>query len=104
MVRELYEETQLSATVRELLYVSESYDSITETHFTNCTFSVTAAGEPTISHADAHVVGLKWVPVEALGGHITAAVVREPLIAFLCGKPSRYFGYASAGISIDFAD
>lgn len=104
VVRELYEETQLSVAVDELLYVSESYDPITETHFTNHTFSVTAAGEPAIPPTDAHVVAFKWVPPQDLAGHIRVAVVREPLLAFFSGKRSRYFGYASAGISIEFAD
>ncbi len=104
VVRELYEETRLSATVNDLLYVSESYDLAKQTHVTNCTFSASATGEPAISHHDAHIVGFQWAAAEALAQHITVAVVREPLIAFLSGKPSRYFGYANAGISIEFAD
>lgn len=104
VVRELHEETRLPATVHELLYVSESYDLATQTHFVNCTFSATAVGEPAIPPHDAHIVDFKWVETKALVHHITVAVVREPLLSFLSGKPSRYFGYANAGISIEFAD
>ncbi len=103
-MRELYEETQLCATIEDLLYVSESYDRQTDTHFTNHTFSARASGEALISNTDAHVVALKWVPREALAAQISVAVVRDPLMAFLSGNTSRYFGYANAGISIEFAD
>jgi len=104
VVREIKEETQLSAVVDKLLYVSESYDPSTETHFTNCTFSVSAHGEPVLPPDDAHIVDFKWVAREALAAAITVAVVREPLLAFLCGEKFKYFGYANAGISIDFGD
>ena len=102
-VRELREETGLHGEVRELCYVSESYDG--QTHFTNFTFAVDAQGEPqTVQSAGDHVVESGWVPINALAARIAVAVVREPLLAFLNGVLPRYAGYPEAGISIVFPD
>ncbi len=102
-VRELREETGMHAAVRELCYVSESYDGAA--HFTNFTFAVDAMGEPrTPDVDDDHVVDAAWVPIDRLSDRIAVAVVREPLLAFLDGMPARYVGYAEAGVSIVFPD
>jgi 8-oxo-dGTP pyrophosphatase MutT (NUDIX family) len=99
----LFEETGMRGSVRELCYVSESYDG--ETHFTNFTFGVDAQGEPAIAHVEGdHVVDAAWVPLSALDERLTVAVVREPLLAFLRGSLVRYAGYAEAGITIEFPD
>jgi len=102
-LRELREETTLDGTVRELLYVSESYDR--DMHFTNFTFAVDAEGDARVSGAiDDHVVALEWVTLEELEERVTVHVVREPLLAALNGSRRRYYGYAEAGISIVFPD
>ncbi len=100
--REFAEETGLDVTPGPLLYVSESYDG--QTQFTNVTFSVTATGKPHLVGGDAHVVAVEWVPIAQIPQKISVRVVREPLAAFLAGGTSGYYGYAEAGISIDFAD
>ncbi len=102
-LRELHEETGLQGVVRELAYVSESYDG--STHFTNFTFAVDAAGEPQTPQVEGdHVAEAAWISVDALANHITVAVVREPLLAFLNGASPRYSGYQDAGITIVFPD
>jgi 8-oxo-dGTP diphosphatase len=102
--REFREETALDVEVGALLYVSESYDGATGTHFLNATFRVTAQGEPREVGGDAHVVGFAWVPRTELAARIAIAVVREPLLATLRGDGRRYFGFAEAGITIEFAE
>jgi ADP-ribose pyrophosphatase YjhB (NUDIX family) len=120
-LRELREETGLQASVRELCYVSESYDG--DTHFTNFTFGVDAhpsslgavrsAHGHSIPHDDIkdhhdksgdHVVDMEWVAIASLADRIAVAVVREPLLAYLRGDLKGYAGYADAGISIVFPD
>ncbi|HEX5273864.1 MAG TPA: NUDIX hydrolase [Candidatus Rubrimentiphilum sp.] len=99
--RELLEETGLHGTVRELCYVSESYDG--ETQITTVTFAVDAAGTPAApTHGD-HVVSAEWVAAADLSKRLAIAVVREPLLAYL-EKGTRYAGYAEAGVSIVFPD
>jgi len=102
--REFREETGLEARVERLLYVSESYDLSTGTHFLNLTFAVGAEGEPQLPSDDAHVVALEWVERERVPERLPVAVVREPLEAYLRGDERRYFGFADAGITIEFAD
>ncbi len=100
--RELLEETGLQGSVRDLCYVSESYDG--ETHFTNVTFSVDAQGAPAVpAHERDHVVAAEWVPAADLANRLAIAVVREPLLAYL-KEGTRYQGYAEAGVSIVFPD
>ena len=101
--RELREETALEGTVRELLYVSESYDA--QTHFTNFTFAVDATGEARASEvAGDHVVDAQWLTLDEIEKRVAVRVVREPLLAYLRGSAQRYFAYAVAGISIVFPD
>ncbi len=103
VVRELREETGMRGTVRELCYVSESYDGAM--HFTNFTFSVDAAGEPNVPRVPGdHVEEAAWVTIDEVPRRIAVAVVREPLLAFLRGTLPRYAGYAEAGITIEFPD
>ena len=102
LAREFAEETGLHIAAGALLYVSESYDG--DTQFTNTTFAVSATGEPKVTLQDAHVVALEWVEEGRVAEKITVRVVREPLVAFLRGEGRRYYGYAEAGISIEFAD
>ncbi len=101
-VRELREETGLLGSIRELCYVSESYDA--QTQITNVTFAVEAAGTPAVpAHGRDHVVSAEWVPAEELSKRLAIAVVRDPLLAYL-DKGIRYAGYAEAGVSIVFPD
>ncbi len=101
-MREFLEEIGLHIRVGPLLYVSESYDA--DTHFSNFTFQVGGNGELLVPSNDAHVVDAAWVPFQEIGTRITVAIVREPLVKHLQGSPQRYFAYADAGISIEFAD
>lgn len=101
-LRELLEETGLQGSVRELCYVSESYDGATQ--ITNVTFAVDAAGTPAVpTHGRDHVVSAEWVHAAELPKRIAVAVVREPLLGYL-DKGARYAGYAEAGVSIVFPD
>jgi ADP-ribose pyrophosphatase YjhB (NUDIX family) len=104
LAREFREETGLDVTVGALRYVSESYDRATSTHFLNVAFSVAAEGEPGVSGRDAHVVALAWVPRAELAARLSVAVVREPLLAHIADPSRRYFGFADAGITIEFSD
>lgn len=101
--REVGEETGLRARVGELLYVSESTDG--QTQFTNFTFHIEASGEPQApSSTIDHVEAAAFVPLDELEKRIAVRVVREPLIAHLRGARERYYGFAEAGISIEFPD
>lgn len=100
--REFLEETALRVRPGELAYLSESYDG--RTQFTNATFLVEGTGEAHVPQGDAHVVALEWVRLSELPTRIIVPVVREPLLAYLRGERRRYYGYAEAGISIEFAD
>lgn len=102
-VRELAEETGLAGRVKELCYISESYDGAT--HFTNFTFAVDADGEPQPCTNDRdHVAGCAWTDIEDLPYKMQVSVVREPLLAYLSGTLRGYAGYAEAGVSIVFPD
>ena len=100
--REFLEETGLAVEAGGLLYLSESYDRSTGTHFLNATFAVSTAGEPRRPADDAHVVDVAWVPRAELAERLAVRVVREPLLAALAGETRRYFGFADAGITIEF--
>lgn len=103
VLRELAEETGMSGSVRELCYVSESYDG--GMHFTNFTFAVDAQGDPGKPQIEGdHVVDAAWIAIDEIHERIAVAVVREPLLAFLRGESLRYAGYADAGITIVFPD
>jgi ADP-ribose pyrophosphatase YjhB (NUDIX family) len=104
LAREFREETGLAIEIDRLLYVSESYDGATGTHFLNFTFAVRADGEPRAAVDDAHVVALEWVAHDQIASRLPIAVVREPLLAYLSGGERRYFGFREAGITIEFAD
>jgi len=106
LAREFREETGLEIAVEGLLYVSESHDRATATHFLNVTFAVTAAAdaEPQLPKADAHVVALEWVERNRVAARLPTRAVREPLTAYLRGEARRYFGFVDAGITIVFAD
>jgi ADP-ribose pyrophosphatase YjhB (NUDIX family) len=102
--REFVEEVGLVADVVELRYVAESYDAPTGTHFTSFVFAVAAAGAALANAADAHVVDCAWVPRDELATRLSVRVVREPLLEHLARPAARYFGYAEAGITIEFRD
>jgi hypothetical protein len=87
-----------------LRYLAESYDSASATHFTSFTFAVASSGTPATSGSDAHVVGCAWVPLDKLRDRLTVRVVRVPLLAHLVDPRRRYFGFAEAGITIEFFD
>jgi len=102
--REFAEETGLEVAVRELRYLSESYDRTTATHFLCTAFTVSGQGEPRAPEGDAHVTAFAWVPREELARRIVVRVVREPLLAHLADEDRRYFAFDDAGITIRFAD
>lgn len=108
-VRECLEETGYRAKVRELAYVSESYDRTDGVHFVNAAFVVelAEAGSPLRApHAirdggGDHVVDVAWVPIDEVASRIVVPVVREPLLAYLRSEmPQRYAGFDDAGITI----
>jgi len=104
VVREFAEETTLDVRVRQLAYVAESFDRTTATHFTNFAFVVDGDGEPHVPAGDLHAVDCAWVPLADLSARLTVGVVRDPLVTFLADRGRQYFGYADAGITIEFAD
>lgn len=108
-VRECFEETGYRARVRELAYVSESYDRSDGVHFVNAAFVVDLpdAQAPfddvgvTGAREDDHVVDIEWVPIDDVASRVVVPVVRDPLLAYLRGAmPKRYAGFADAGITI----
>jgi ADP-ribose pyrophosphatase YjhB (NUDIX family) len=107
VAREVLEETGVRAEVREVAYVSESYDR--DEHYLNVTF-VLGVGEPSFDAARSaqpdttdHVVAVEWVPIADVGARMTVAVVREPLMAYLRGDlTQRYAGFHEAGITIEW--
>lgn len=104
LVRETFEETGLHARVRDLLYVSESYDG--DLRFTNFTFRMDADGEPRPpTRGTDHVVDVAWVPIGELDARVAVSVVRDPLLAYLRGENrDRYTGYPDAGITIQWPE
>ncbi|MGH7709140.1 MAG: hypothetical protein ACREM6_14665, partial [Vulcanimicrobiaceae bacterium] len=80
------------------------YDPTAGAHFLNVTFAVEADGEPQLPTDDAHVIDLAWVARAEVPDRIAVRVVREPLAAALDGDTRRYFGFADAAITIEFAD
>ncbi|HLY02455.1 MAG TPA: NUDIX domain-containing protein [Candidatus Cybelea sp.] len=108
VAREFLEETSLRVSVRELAYVSESYDG--DRHFLNATFVVdviegSSFGGACPERGRDHVVGVEWVALGEVRERIAVAVVREPLVAFLEGRLARrYAGYHEAGVTIEWPD
>lgn len=101
VVREVFEETGLRASVSDLAYVSESYDG--EQHILNATFAIDASGSLSTPRSDDHVVAVEWVPIDRLAERITVAVVRDPLVHYLRNR-TRYYGYSDAGITIEWPE
>jgi 8-oxo-dGTP pyrophosphatase MutT (NUDIX family) len=104
VIREFAEETGLDVRVTRLAYVAESFDWATTTQFTNFAFHVKASGEPVVPPGDAHAVACAWVARAELARRLAVGVVREPLLGYLADPQRQYFGYADAGITIEFAD
>jgi ADP-ribose pyrophosphatase YjhB (NUDIX family) len=104
VVREFAEETSLAVRVTRLAYVAESFDHATTTQFTNFAFHVEGAGEPRVPPDDGHAVDCAWVAIPDLAQRLAVGVVREPLVGYLSDPQRQYFGYADAGITIEFAD
>ena len=114
VLREVYEETGLSAHAREIAYLSESYDGAQ--HFLNVTFVLSLdpavpfrigdalPAVPQTSGCD-HVVAVEWVPLDEVGARIVVPVVRDPLVAYLRGTLTpRYAGFHEAGITIEWPE
>ena len=100
-IRELREETGMRGFIRELAYVAESYDN--DRHFLNAVFLADAEGEPNLPDAGDHVVAAEWIAVATLSTRLIAAVVREPLLNFLC-RQKRYTAFERADISVRWFD
>lgn len=101
VVREVFEETGLRATVSELAYVSESYDGAR--HVLNVTFAIDVTGSITEPREVDHIVAVEWVSIERLAQRIAIAVVRDPLMQYLRDR-TRYYGYADAGVTIEWPE
>jgi len=102
--REFLEEVSLAVAIERVAYVAESFDRSTQTQFTNVAFVVNGKGEPRLAAGDPHAVGFEWVARSELAGRLRVAVVREPLLDFLAGGSRGYYGFADAGITIEFFD
>jgi 8-oxo-dGTP diphosphatase len=95
-LRELREETGLSGRIRELAYLSESYDP-EGTHFLASIFAVDVDGGDARRGED-RIVDLAWIAPHELEGYVTIPIVRDPLAAYLRGvHPERYRGVHDAG-------
>lgn len=101
VVREVFEETGLRASVSELAYVSESYDGTR--HVLSATFAIDVVGSIAAPQRDDHVVAAAWVPIERLAERIAVAVVRDPLVHYLRDR-TRYYGFPHAGVTIQWHD
>lgn len=99
--REVREETGLDARVRELAYVSESYDG--ETHFINTAFEMNVSGSISIPHARDHVAEVSWCPLARVEFVMDIAIVRIPLLTYLA-RGVRYFGTHEAGVTIRWSE
>lgn len=97
VLREVFEETGLSAVVLQFAYVSESYDG--DTHFLSTIFEIETAGTMRAPQSGDHVIEAQWCPLEELPSRLEIAVVREPLLAYLRNR-TQYFGFHEAGVSI----
>lgn len=103
VLRELEEETGMRGDIERLCYISESYDS--DVQFSNATFAVHVEGEPRKETREGdHIVESAWVPIDEIEQIVSVRVVREPLLAYLCGRSSGYAGYPEAGVTIEFPD
>ncbi|HUZ49950.1 MAG TPA: NUDIX domain-containing protein [Candidatus Dormibacteraeota bacterium] len=99
--REIFEETSIRARCGDLAYVNESYDR--DRHIIAAIFHVDVEGQhvriPTLGD---HVVAAAWVALDRIGGLAMAEIVRRPLLAYLRGDATRYYGAAQADISVDW--
>lgn len=102
--REFDEEVSLQIEIVNVAYVAESFDRSIETQFTNVAFVVRADGEPKLPHGDLHAVDFAWVPVASIGERLSVDVVRTPLLSYLGGDRTGYYGFGEAGITIEFND
>ena len=102
VVREIQEETGLTAHVVEFAYASESYDG--ETHVVNLTFEVDVRGEPHVPESADHVTGAAWLTQAEIEERVKVAVVRDPLVSYLRGEERRYFGFHDAGVTIQWLE
>ncbi|MBV8636751.1 MAG: NUDIX hydrolase [Candidatus Eremiobacteraeota bacterium] len=100
-VREVYEETGLTATILDLAYVSESYDG--DTHFLSTVFLIETAGTLRAPLSDDHVAEAAWCPLDQLRSRLAVGVVREPLLTYLANH-THYFGVHDAGVTIRWRD
>lgn len=102
--REFDEEVSLEIEIVRVAYVAESFDRTTDTHFTNVAFAVRSSGEPAMRAGDLHAVDFAWVRRDEVGERLRASVVRIPLLDYLAGREGGYYGFAEAGITIQFND
>ena len=102
--REFDEEVSLDVEPVRVAYVAESFDRSSDTHFTNVAFVVHADGEPRVRSGDLHAVELAWVARDDVAERLVAVPVRVPLLSYLSGNTTGYFGFADAGIAIQFND
>ncbi len=99
VVREVFEETGLSATIVRLAYLSESYDG--DTHFLSTVFEISTSGVLRQPQPEDHVLEARWCAIDELPSRLAVAVVREPLLTYLSNR-TQYFGAHDAGITIEW--
>ena len=104
VVREVFEETALQARCNEFAYMIESYDG--DRHFLATIFHIDlAAGDPRPPTRGDHVIAARWVMIDEIDRLPMAAIVRDPLRAYLDrALPRRYLGRTIAGVTIDWED
>ena len=102
--REFDEEVSMQIEIGHVAYVAESFDRSTDTHFTNVAFVVSSNGEPKVRVGDLHAIDCAWVDRANVTERLIVEVVRTPLVGYLAGRQGAYYGFADAGIRIEFND
>ena len=102
--REFDEEVSMPIEIGRVAYVAESFDRSTETHFTNVAFVVRSEAQPQLREGDLHAVEFAWIPRAEVAEKLIVEVVRKPLLGYLSGREAAYYGFAEAGITIEFND
>ncbi len=104
ILREFREETSLAVSLRELAYVSESFDNERRLHVVNCTFFVLESNPiVTPAPADPQVVEARFVPVAQAPALLEADVLRIPVAATLAHPHARhYYAFRDRDVSVPF--
>ncbi len=101
VAREIFEETSIRARCGDLAYVNESYDR--DRHIIAAIFRVDVEGRDVrIPAVGDHVLAADWIALDRIGELAMAEIVRRPLLAYLRGDATRYYGASHADISVEW--